>query len=273
MAHLLSLDHERRGLHGKFGLPTRRSIAASEANSSHGNGPQAGHSRRKHKGRRLTVPVPLEAADERLTTRDKALRRSPSYAPRVSSTAREVATYEDVLAAPEHVIAKVVDGPLRLRPRPASRHARVVSSLGFEIMGPLDRGRGGPGGWVILDEPELHLGPDPSIVVPDLAGWRVARADFDGDGAFVTIVPDRICEVLSPATAPFDRSRKADLYAALGVDDLWLIDASARQIETFRSAQGKWLRLGEFDQPDARVEPFDAVLLDVPTLFTFPNER
>jgi Uma2 family endonuclease len=205
--------------------------------------------------------------------RSTARSQSPCYAVPMSSTARKVATYEDVLAAPEHMIAEVVDGQLHLQPRPASRHARVVSSLGFEITGPFDRGRGGPGGWVILDEPELHLGPEPCIVVPDLAGWRVDRACFDGDGAFITIVPDWICEVLSPTTAAFDRSRKADLYAVLGVGYFWLVDVSTRQIEAFRNAQGKWLRLGAFDEADARVAPFDAVPLDIPTLFTFPNER
>ncbi len=191
----------------------------------------------------------------------------------MASAARKLATYDDVLAAPAHMVAEVVDGELYLQPRPASRHARASSTLGLDIMGPFDRGRGGPGGWVILDEPELHLGPQPHILVPDLAGWRVARATFDGDGAFIDAVPDWVCEVLSPATAAFDRSRKADLYAELGVVYLWLADVNTRQIEAFRLAEGKWLRLGAYAEPDARIEPFDAVPLEVPALFTFPNER
>jgi hypothetical protein len=184
-----------------------------------------------------------------------------------------MATYLDVLAAPDHMIAEVIDGDLHLQPRPARRHARAASRIGGCLDGPFDRGRGGPGGWVILDEPELHLGAEPVILVPDLAGWRVDRATFDGDGAFIDVVPDWVCEVLSPSTAAFDRSRKADLYAELGVSYLWLVDVSTRQIEAFRLAEGKWLRLGAYDRADARIEPFDAVPLEVPALFTFPNER
>jgi Uma2 family endonuclease len=184
-----------------------------------------------------------------------------------------MATYRDVLAAPDHMIAEVIDGDLHLQPRPARRHARAASRIGGCLDGPFDRGRGGPGGWVILDEPELHLGAEPAILVPDLAGWRVDRATFDGDGAFIDVVPDWVCEVLSPSTAAFDRSRKADLYAELGVSYLWLVDVSTRQIEAFRLAEGKWLRLGAYDRADARIEPFDAVPLEVPALFTFPNER
>jgi len=187
------------------------------------------------------------------------------------SAARRLATYEDVLAAPAHAVAEVVDGELHVQPRPARRHARAASRLGGFLDGPFDRGRGGPGGWVILDEPELHLGAEPAIVVPDLAGWRVARATFDGEGAFIDVVPDWICEVLSPATAAFDRSRKADLYAELGVGHLWLVDVTTRQIEAFRQAQGKWLRLGAYAQDDARIEPFEAVALDVPSLFRSPS--
>lgn len=178
-----------------------------------------------------------------------------------------------MLDAPAHMVAEVIDGDLHLQPRPASRHARASSNVGLEIMGPFDRGRGGPGGWVILDEPELHLGPEPAILVPDLAGWRVERATFDGEGAFIDVVPDWVCEVLSPSTAAFDRSRKADLYAELGVSYLWLVDVSTRQIEAFRLVEGKWLRLGAYDKAEARIEPFDAVPLEVPALFTFPNER
>ena len=88
---------------------------------------------------------------------------------------RRRATYADVLAAPPHTVAEVIDGALQLllQPRPARAHAAASSSLGEELGPPFKRGRGGPGGRVILHEPELHLGDD--IVVPDLAVWRRER--------------------------------------------------------------------------------------------------
>jgi Uma2 family endonuclease len=111
---------------------------------------------------------------------------------------RKPATYADVLAAPDHVVAEILDGELHLSPRPAPRHAAASSGLGGALHGPFDRGRGGPGGWRILDEPELHLGAD--VVVPDLAGWRRTRLPRLPDEAYFTLAPDWICEVVSPST-------------------------------------------------------------------------
>jgi Uma2 family endonuclease len=77
--------------------------------------------------------------------------------------------------APETLVAEIIDGELSLMPRPRLEHARSAGELHGELRGPFDRGRGGPSGWVILPEPELHLGPLPDVVVPDLAGWRRER--------------------------------------------------------------------------------------------------
>jgi Uma2 family endonuclease len=190
----------------------------------------------------------------------------------MAEAARKVATYEDVLDAPEHRIAQVLDGELVLRPRPARRHARVGTRLGAILDGPFDRGAGGPGGWFLLHEPELHLGSPTQILVPDLAGWRLERVTFDGEGAFFDVAPDWVCEILSPGTARIDRGRKADVYAEQGVPFLWLADPDARHVEAFRIHEGSWLRIGLFADADARIPPFDAVPIDVPSLFRFPNE-
>ena len=82
------------------------------------------------------------------------------------------ATYEDIMALPKNHVGEILFGVLHAPPRPALPHAEVASALGVEVRGPFHGGRGGPGGWIILDEPELHVGADPDIVVPDLAGWR-----------------------------------------------------------------------------------------------------
>jgi len=191
----------------------------------------------------------------------------------MAEVARKFATYEDVLNAPEHLVAEVLDGELVLQPRPARRHAHVASDLTAELGPPFRRGRGGPGGWLILYEPELHLGSPAQILVPDLAGWRLERATFDGEGAFFDVAPDWVCELLSPATARMDRGRKADIYAEQGIQWLWLIDTETRSVESFRLLDGSWLRIGLFADAEARIPPFDAIALDVPALFKFPNER
>ena len=99
-------------------------------------------------------------------------------------------------------MAEIGDGVLHVQPRPAPRHALAGSALGAVLMGPFGMGRGGPGGWWILDEPELHFGDD--VLVPDLAGWRRERMPELPDAAYFTLAPDWVCEVLSPSTRRID---------------------------------------------------------------------
>ncbi|MBA2541473.1 MAG: Uma2 family endonuclease [Deltaproteobacteria bacterium] len=180
--------------------------------------------------------------------------------------ARKRATYQDVLDAPEHQVAEIVDGELFLAPRPAGPHTSVASGLGGELYPPFHRGRGGPGGWIILDEPELHLGDD--ILVPDLAGWRRERMPAIADIAFFTLAPDWLCEVLSPSTEAFDRARKLPRYAAAGVRHAWLIHPRNRTLEVLRLHEGMWLTVAVHrDDQRVRAEPFEAIELDLAVLW------
>ncbi len=185
----------------------------------------------------------------------------------MAEPAQRRATYEDLKKVPDSLLAQIVDGELIALPRPGYAHSRVSSVLGGKLGDPFDHGRGGPGGWWILDEPELHLGDD--VVVPDLAGWRRERLPVIPDAPFHTLAPDWICEVLSPATARLDRVRKLALYAREQVAFAWLVDPAARTVEAFRLQQSHWLLLGTYagDAP-ARIEPFDAVDLDLPALWS-----
>ena len=124
---------------------------------------------------------------------------------------RRRATYEDFCQVPDHRVAEILDGELIVTPRPALRHARASSALGGYLWGPFQSGRDGPGGWWILDEPELHLADD--IVVPDLAGWRRGHLPVVPDNWYMTLAPDWVCEVISPTTERMDRSRKMRIYA------------------------------------------------------------
>ena len=145
------------------------------------------------------------------------------------------ATYEDILRLPENVVGEIIDGELIVSPRPASRHALASSLIGGELAGPFHRGRGGPGGWVILDEPELHLGAQ--VLVPDLAGWRRERMPTLPDTAWFALAPDWVCEVLSASTAIVDRTRKRDIYREHGVPWLCFVDPTTRTIEVSRRAE------------------------------------
>lgn len=188
----------------------------------------------------------------------------------MSAPAKRVATYADVLAAPPHVVAEVIEGVPRTRPRPAPPHAVAQMALGHELAGPYQKRRGGgPGGWVFMVEPELHLGGD--IVVPDIAGWRTDRMTSMPEGAFVTLAPDWVCEILSPSTAFLDRGPKRRIYAEAGVPHLWLFDPLARLLEAFALAAGQWLLLTTIEPgQEVRVPPFDTVGFALDDLFPFP---
>ena len=159
-------------------------------------------------------------------------KRAPAAAPRR-------ATYQDVLDAPPDMVAEVVGGTLRTQPRPAALHARASSGLGAKIGGPFDYDRGGPGGWWIIDEPELHLGDD--ILVPDLAGWRRERMPEYPDMAYFTLAPDWVCEVLSPSTRALDQGEKRTIYAREEVDYLWFVDPDIRTLEVFELSDRRWI--------------------------------
>ena len=179
------------------------------------------------------------------------------------------ATYEDICRLPDNVIGEIIDGDLVVSPRPAPRHAIATSYLGGELTGPYGRGRGGPGGWLILDEPESHLGNH--VLVPDLAGWLRERMPAAPETAWFAVRPDWICEVLSPATAILDRTRKQDIYREQEVPWQWFVDPSARTIEVLKLAGKDLIVAGTFGgDGEMRIPPFDAVAIDVGALWDSP---
>ena len=185
-----------------------------------------------------------------------------------SIPAKRRATYDDVLAAPENMIAEVLNGELMLHPRPAVPHAAAASALSDELGPPFKRGRGGPGGWLILYEPELHLGPEPDILVPDLAGWVRERLPTAPRAAFIALAPDWVCEVLSPSTEDIDRADKLPIYGREKVRHVWLVDPGVRTLEVLR-LDGASYRIVATWRKDAvvRAEPFDAIELHLSVLW------
>ncbi len=188
----------------------------------------------------------------------------------VSRAAKKVATYQDVLAAPDNTVAELIDGELQLSPRPALRHAMASSKIGGQLVTKFDDGDGGPGGWIILDEPELHL--DEHVLVPDLAGWKRTRLAHVPDAAYIELAPDWVCEVISPSTAALDRVRKLPIYGSARVVHVWLVDPLSKTLEVLSldtsTEPAAWKIVQTFEgSVSVRAQPFEAVELHLGRLW------
>ena len=183
----------------------------------------------------------------------------------MSEPARRRATWEDLFDVPEGRTGEIVNGELRLLPRPAPPHSETASDLGGLLTPPFRFGRGGPGGWVLVDEPELELLED--IRVPDLVGWRRERYERPTRGPY-TVIPDWICEVLSPSTAVTDRVEKLPLYARAGVPYVWLVDPLGFSLEVYRRVEeGYLLVLTAQGHAMLRIPPFEAIEFELGLLW------
>ena len=175
----------------------------------------------------------------------------------------KAATYEDLMKVPDHFVAEILDGELYTTPRPALRHVRASTTLGGDLTTRFDGPSGGgenPGGWWILDEPELHLQED--VVVPDIAGWRRERVPTIPDAAWLDVAPDWVCEIISPRTESIDRGHKLRIYARECVVNLWLVNPIAKTLEVYRLSEDKWTLLRTYVNNEmVQAEPFEDVSL------------
>jgi Uma2 family endonuclease len=182
--------------------------------------------------------------------------------------ARKAATYADLQAVPSNRVAEIIEGVLETHPRPTPRHARAASRMGLSIGNPFELGNNGPGGWGIIDEPEIHLGPN--IVVPDLAGWRRERLAVIPERAYFETAPDWVCEILSLSTSRLDRGPKRQIYGEYGVQYLWLLDPDEQVLEAFQLIDAHWSLIGTVTGAGpVSLAPFDAISFPLSILFPF----
>jgi Uma2 family endonuclease len=176
------------------------------------------------------------------------------------------ATYEDLLKVPENLVAELIDGELYTWPRPGSAHAHAGSVLGGELNAAFERGRGGPGGWWIIDEPEIHLSGE--AVVPDIAGWRRDRMPKYPNTSGCDVTPDWLCEIQSESNARHDRVVKLPLYARHDVGHVWMLDPRTRTLEVLRLENRRWVVAANFGGDDVvRAEPFSEIEIPLSILW------
>lgn len=187
----------------------------------------------------------------------------------MAAPAKKAATYQDVLDAPAHLVAEIIGGELRLSPRPGPLHQAAAGALSYQLFGPFRFGRGGPGGWLFLEEPELHLEARERPIVPDLAGWKRERMAELPESAAIELPPDWACEILSPRTEQIDRTDKMPVYAGARVPHLWLVNPTLQLLEAHVLDGRDWRRTGAWrGDACARVPPFEAIELELALLWS-----
>lgn len=185
----------------------------------------------------------------------------------MSEPAKKRASYQDLFNLPENMTGQIIDGELIVTPRPSRKHVFAATTLGSKVTTTYHFGEGGgPGGWIILIDPEIALGED--ILVPDLAGWKEERFPEAEDHNWISVVPDWICEILSPHTAKTDKTEKMPIYARHGVSRLWLIDPLARTLDVYGLETDRWMVMGLYAEEDTvRAEPFQEVAISLAGLW------
>jgi Uma2 family endonuclease len=172
-------------------------------------------------------------------------------------------TLADLDALPPGIVGEIIEGVLYTMTKPRMRHQRTATGIGGDLRGPFDLGRGGPGGWWIVAEPGIEL-PNTPEIAPDVAGWRRERMPEMPVDEPIRVVPDWVCEILSPTTRRHDLLIKQPYYAKVGVAYHWLVDLEGRAVTAQRLESGRWVIIGVYgDETEARIEPFDAVPIDV----------
>jgi Uma2 family endonuclease len=171
-------------------------------------------------------------------------------------------TRDQVLALPDDGKRyELVDGELLVSPSPRGLHQRALLEL-FRRVDPYVRQH--YLGAVCLSPADLDLCSG-QLVQPDLFVGQLVdgREPLDWNEFGIPIL---VGEVLSPATARYDRVTKRRLYQRAGVGSYWIVDLDARLIEAWTPASDHPAIVeGELCwQPDPAQAP---LLLQVPEYF------
>jgi Uma2 family endonuclease len=178
------------------------------------------------------------------------------------------ATLAELDALPPGIVGEIIEGVLHTMTKPRMPHQRTTCKIGGGVGDPFDDGRGGPGGWWIVTQPGIELPNNTKEISPDVAGWRRERLPRMPRNGPITVVPDWVCEILSPTTRRHDMIHKLPYYAKVSVPHLWLVDLDARVLTVHQllitSGQQGWGIRGPYsDETEARIAPFDAVPLNI----------
>jgi Uma2 family endonuclease len=189
----------------------------------------------------------------------------------VSDPAKRLATYADLLALPGDAHAEVIGGEVIVQPSPTPAHQSTIGEIYAELRNPFQRGRGGPGGWWLIQDVDVEFGAH-DVVRPDISGWRRDRVPAFPAERPVRQRPDWLCEGLSPRTALHDQGDKRAIYQRALVPWYWLVDPLNRTVSVLRLVpEGYVVDRVAGDQGMVALPPFEAVAIDLASIFP-PSE-
>jgi Uma2 family endonuclease len=150
------------------------------------------------------------------------------------------ATYADIEALPDGRTGEIIDGDLYVSGRPRARHQVAISGAFAELV-PAMRSKPPKKRWQLLFETEIWFGRDrENLLVPDIAGWHLDRLRDVPDVQTLEIVPDWVCEGLSPSTARIDKGRKREIYAKHKVGHVWYANPDLRELDILELNRGTY---------------------------------
>ena len=121
-----------------------------------------------------------------------------------------------------------------MSPSPTWEHAHVDSNLVI-VFG--NYCRKNDCGLVFGDNIDVHL-PDGSLFMPDIS--IVCNRNILKVGSTIYGTPDLIVEILSPATAKNDFTKKKDAYERNGVKEYWIVNHVDKSIQVYHLIDGKF---------------------------------
>lgn len=185
----------------------------------------------------------------------------------MSATASKRVTVDVLDTLPDEVRAEVIDGELVPKEAASFEHGDAQSSLAGEIKAHF-RGGGpdGRGGWWIATEATVVYDRDQSFL-HDVAGWRKTTLPQRPQERRISVRPDWVCEVLS-TNRRHDLVTKRRVLHEKQVPHYWIVDLAGSVLTVLRhQAEGYLIVTAVSPGERARLEPFDAVELDVARLF------
>jgi Uma2 family endonuclease len=194
---------------------------------------------------------------------------SPPSAPAAS------ATVEDLQKLPDSErFHEIIDGELVEKTQPSGEHGDAQSAVAARIKGPFQRRPGGkwPGGWWIYTEVEIAFSQD-QIYRPDVVGWRRERVPERPSGAPITVLPDWVCEIISPSKPARDLVQKKRTYHQRRIPHYWIIDPRDETLTVLRWSPDGYIEVLLAQRGDrVRAEPFAAIELPVGVFFGDDSE-